>query len=158
VTSRSCDPSAAHVLENLLAAITDWYRAGERIHAAGVIADRSGVKLDRQLHPVLFVLAASGPLRVKEIAKQLGVLESTASRQVGHLVRLGYVITHTDRADRRALQVQLTERGIEAHRALRRSWLTVLADATTDWPKDDRETLAASLSLLVRKVHEIADR
>jgi MarR family transcriptional regulator, organic hydroperoxide resistance regulator len=143
--------------DEFFSAITGWHRAGERLHAAGVIAERSGVELDRWLHPVLFTVAVSGPLRVIEIARLIGILETTASRHVKRLAGLGYVVSAIDQSDRRAINVELTEKGVAAHRSLQRAWTSIFADATTDWTDGERKALSIAFARFVHGVDLVTD-
>jgi DNA-binding MarR family transcriptional regulator len=70
------------------------------------------------------------------------------SRQVAHLVDLGYVERRPDPADRRAYHLALTEAGARALETRRRARDEHLAHLTRNWTDDDRRTLARLLDRL----------
>jgi DNA-binding MarR family transcriptional regulator len=156
--AKTSDPFVVEPLElvELLNALTGWHRVGERLHAAGIINERSNVALERWLHPVLFVVGEAGPLRVTEIAGALGLLESTASRRVSQLAAKGYVDRTADASDGRALRVALTPLGAETRVTLIRAWTSVFADALATWPETKRLQFIEALGQFVRGVKTVA--
>lgn len=87
--------------------------------------------------------------RVSDIAADLQIDLSVASRQVASLVSAGLVARQPDPADRRAHVLELTTDGVSA---LRESFLDLveLIDASlVDWTQEEVETLATSLERLV---------
>ena len=56
----------------------------------------------------LYLVAAAGPMRMSELAEQLGTAPSTATGVVDGLVGLGLVARHPDPADRRHVHVAAT--------------------------------------------------
>src|SRR5512144_589556 len=59
----------------------------------------------------MYLVVASGPLRMSELAHRLGVTNSTATGQVDRLVELGLLARHEDPADRRQVVVTPTAEG-----------------------------------------------
>jgi DNA-binding MarR family transcriptional regulator len=59
----------------------------------------------------LVVLAAHGPQRVADLAAALTVTPATATRMCDRLVRKRLITRRTERADRRQVQIALTQRG-----------------------------------------------
>jgi DNA-binding MarR family transcriptional regulator len=59
----------------------------------------------------LVELATGGALRLSDLAARLGVSAPTASRSVDGLVELGLVERRPDPADRRAVQIDVTQAG-----------------------------------------------
>ena len=119
--------------------LTILMRAIERLHATGEVSKRSGVVLERALHPVLFVTADRGVARVNDLATDLGLEASTVSRHVSKLVRKGLAIRDADAGDRRASAVRLTSEGLDMHDCLRETWQTILADAAEQAGIDEVE-------------------
>jgi DNA-binding MarR family transcriptional regulator len=65
------------------------------------------------------ILAATPGLTQRELAEQLGIEGPTMARHLDRLERDGVVTRSRDAADRRALRVELTDRGCELHDRLR---------------------------------------
>lgn len=119
--------------------LTTLMRAIERLHASGEVAKRSGVELERALHPVLFVTADRGVTRINDLATDLGLEASTVSRHVSKLVEKGLVVREADAVDRRASAVRLTPEGLAMRDRLRETWRTILADAAEQAGVDEPE-------------------
>jgi DNA-binding MarR family transcriptional regulator len=81
----------------------------------------------------LAVLAA-GDLRMRELARRLGLATSTVTRLVDRLEAAGLAERRTERPDRRSVLVGLTAPGREALRGMRRRlrWIasSLMADLT----------------------------
>jgi DNA-binding MarR family transcriptional regulator len=134
--------AAARVLFESLTSLT---RGTERLHSRGDIRARSGVDLPRWLHPVIFVLAARGPIRVRDLADQLAILHSTASRHVNQLERLGLVRRSDHPHDRRAITVDLTDDGRRLCAALSNAWAESFAAILADWAPEQVLELSCGL-------------
>jgi DNA-binding MarR family transcriptional regulator len=63
-----------------------------------------------QLHTVLW-LGQDGPLPMGELARRVGITEKTITGVVDRLEREGHVQRERDSADRRVVQVRLTDQG-----------------------------------------------
>lgn len=87
--------------------------------------------------------------RVSDIASDLQIDLSVASRQVASLVGAGLVARQPDPADRRAHVLELTNEGTAALRASFLDLVALIDESLADWTQDDVETLAASLERLV---------
>jgi DNA-binding MarR family transcriptional regulator len=97
---------------------------------------------------VLSVLDRAGPLHVSEVAAQLDVDLSVASRHTSALERRGLVVRHPSPTDRRAHVVSLTEAGAETL-ARARGWLAERLEASLEsWSLDRLHTLADALAEL----------
>ena len=87
--------------------------------------------------------------RVSDIAADLQIDLSVASRQIASLVSAGLVERQPDPADRRAHVLGLTAEGITALRASFLDMVGLIDEALVDWTQDEVETLATSLERLV---------
>lgn len=87
--------------------------------------------------------------RVSDIAGDLQIDLSVASRQIASLVSAGLVARQPDPADRRAHVLELTDDGIAALRASFLDLVALIDASLADWAQEDVETLAASLERLV---------
>ena len=102
----------------------------------------------------LRLIARNGPIAGTEVARQLGVDQSTASRQIRPLEEAGLISRSTDEADRRVAWLEATDAGRAVldriHGQRRADAELVLAD----WSADDVEALA---TLLDRFKHSMLD-
>ncbi|WP_433338358.1 MarR family winged helix-turn-helix transcriptional regulator [Spirillospora sp. CA-294931] len=123
--------------------LTRYRRHGRTVAAAGVPVDRAAV-------PVLRVLAdAGGPVRMNEIAAELGVEAPHVTRQVQRLEQVGYVERVPDPGDRRAQRVLLREQGREAFARVRAVALGWMDEALGHWTPGDRAALAELVNRMV---------
>lgn len=86
-------------------------------------------------HRVLLILEESGPLSVSEVAAQLGVDQSNASRHCTRLAALGLLRRTRASHDRRAVDLSLTRSGhhqVLAVRRARRRWAEQVLVRLTD--------------------------
>jgi DNA-binding MarR family transcriptional regulator len=97
---------------------------------------------------LLAALSEVGPMRSSVLADAVFSDPSTVSRQVAHLVDLGYVVRQPDPDDGRACHLAITGSGAEALDAHRRARDDYLARLTNSWSEGDRHTLAALVDRL----------
>ncbi len=106
----------------------------------------------------LVVLASRGPQRMADLAGALGVAPSTAGRMCDRLLRKGLIRRHRARADRRAVQVSITEAGrqvVDEATARRRALLAgILAKLSTR----QQSAVAAGMRAFAAAAGEIPDR
>jgi DNA-binding MarR family transcriptional regulator len=103
-------------------------------------------------HPVGLVPLAAikrcAPARVRDIAEQLHVDLSVASRQVAALTTAGYVRRDADPDDGRAQRVSLTEAGEAALDTAHQRIVAVFANALHEWSDDEIASLTTALGRL----------
>jgi DNA-binding MarR family transcriptional regulator len=107
--------------------------------------------------PNLFVIqavdgAAGDEVTVADVARQLGIDRSVASRMVTEAARDGFVVRSTSARDARRAVLTLTDAAkefLEASRAHQRQAFEALVG---HWPEADRERFAAYLSRLADEV------
>lgn len=135
-----------HVADELGTQLFRLIRTVERTRAqlAAVRPDA----IERACVALLIELVEHGPRRTTALAEAVFADASTVSRQVGQLVRLGYVERTADPDDGRASLLAATDRGrahlVEA-RARRNEWLaTVLAG----WSREDTTRLVELMDRL----------
>jgi DNA-binding MarR family transcriptional regulator len=73
----------------------------------------SAIEMTMSQTKAMYLVVASGPMRMSELAARVGVTNSTATGQVDRLVELGLLARHEDPADRRQVVVSATPHGIE---------------------------------------------
>lgn len=108
--------------------------------------------LPRATLSVLFKLHAHGAMQVSELAQQLQVDVSVASRQVTALVDEGLAVRDVDPDDRRARTIALSPAGTARATEARQSVGRLLAAALSDWDSEHLTTLATSLNDLTDAV------
>ena len=119
-----------------------------RVRSFNLIADTAGVQLDRSGIVILTTLHRLGPLRLSDLADDIGLDRSTISRQVAAVVRAGYVERAVDENDARALLLTLTARGQAIRQKLATAWHDIVIGLMTEWPERDIAELARLLSRL----------
>jgi DNA-binding MarR family transcriptional regulator len=134
-------------------ALTQVMRAVSR---AKDLARSDGGHPETATFPLLVALVEAGSMRASDLAQAVLSDRSTVSRQVAHLVELGYVERRPDPADRRAYHLVLTEAGARALDAHCRARDEHLARLTRTWPEVDRRALARLLERLAGELtHEL---
>ena len=103
-------------------------------------------------HPVglvpLAVVHRLAPARVKDVARELHVDLSVASRQLAALVSAGYIERSADPEDRRAQLVTPTAAGRAALERAHDRIVGVFSTALADWSEEEISSLTSSLDRL----------
>jgi DNA-binding MarR family transcriptional regulator len=86
-------------------------------------------------------LADGGPMRLHELAARMATTPATASRSVDALVATRLVERVADRADRRAVQIDVTRRGRARIERRRAEATRAFVPALARMPQHDREEL-----------------
>ncbi len=123
-----------------------------RLHSFDLIQARAGVDVDRSGILILAALHRLGPLRLSDLAADVGLDRSTISRQVAAVVRSGYVQKTSDPADARASLLTLTPRGQGARRRLACAWQEIVVELLADWPPDEQAQFGRLLGRLTSQV------
>jgi DNA-binding MarR family transcriptional regulator len=105
----------------------------------------------------LVVLATSGPARVVDLAAELRVKPSTATRMCDRLVRKDLVSRHEHPADRRAAWVVLTPAGRNLVAEIMRRRRDELAALVQAIPIADPQAFASGLHALVVAAGELPE-
>lgn len=104
--------------------------------------------------PALGAIKRIGPARVSDVAVELQVDLSVASRQVQALEAAGYVDRAPDPTDRRSSVVGLSEVGEEKLRLVHERVIETLNEALATWSPEEIQTLVDGL---VRLRADLAD-
>ncbi len=94
--------------------------------------------VERAAYHLLAFLVQGGPRRASALAEAVHSDPSTVSRQVGGLVRLGYVERTADPQDGRATLLAATNEGRRVFEENRRARNQHLAELLSAWPEPDR--------------------
>jgi DNA-binding MarR family transcriptional regulator len=103
-------------------------------------------------HPIglvpLAVVNRLAPARVKDVARELHVDFSVASRQVTALATAGYISREPDPEDRRAQLVSVTPEGTAALERAHDRIVDVFSTALDEWTEEEITSLTAALGRL----------
>ena len=141
---KSASRGVAEPIVQQLGVVIRW----ARVRSFNLIADTAGVQLDRSGIVILTTLHRLGPLRLSDLADDIGLDRSTISRQVAAVVRAGYVERAVDENDARALLLTLTARGQAIRQKLAAAWHDIVIGLMAEWPEQDIAELARLLSRL----------
>lgn len=136
-----------------LGSVINW----ARLRSFDLIHQRAGVEVDRSGIIILTTLERLGPMRMSDLAAEIGLDRSTISRQVAAVVRSGYVQKVGDAADARASQLQLTARGNAARRKLAEAWRQIVTELLDDWSAEEQAQLGRLLGKLASKMRQTAN-
>jgi DNA-binding MarR family transcriptional regulator len=92
--------------------------------------------------------ASGGPVSVADVANQLGIDRSGASRMVADAVESGHVRKAASPADARRAALAITDRGADLLTAARAWQERVFEDLVAQWPRRDAARLAGYLRRL----------
>jgi DNA-binding MarR family transcriptional regulator len=109
------------------------------------IRGRAGIKLDRASYGVLERTGALAPVRLSDLAAELGVDVSTVSRQVQALEQKGLVDREPDPDDGRAMLLQLTRKGKAVRSKMQAAWQETIAGVLVNWKPADISEFAVLL-------------
>jgi len=126
------------------------------------IASRSLAETDQDVtlaqSRALVLLASHGPLRGIDIAADLGVAPSTATRMCDRLLRKGLLERSRATPDRREVRVTLSDTGRELVREISHRRREVLDRVVDALPPDTHAQVAAALHTLNEAAGEVPDR
>lgn len=113
-------------------------------------------QLSRQVHPdmepaaygLLTVIRREGPIRLTDLAMNIGVGKPSVSRQIAFLESIGLVSKEADPLDGRAQSIRLTAKGEEKMRQVQDARKQVFRDRLGSWPVGDLQELARYMAKL----------
>jgi DNA-binding MarR family transcriptional regulator len=143
-------------LDELESALTALFRWGNLPKVSERFMARAGVRLDRAAYGVLRRLDTADGMRLSELAEELGVDVSTASRQVYRLIQDGLIRRRAHPLDRRSALLEITPRGRRSVARVHRARREIIAELFAEWPLEDRATLARLLERLARDLRLFA--
>ncbi|MEM9350596.1 MAG: MarR family winged helix-turn-helix transcriptional regulator [Pseudomonadota bacterium] len=125
-----------------------WLQQGRR----GRLIDEIGSPIAMSVLRTIFAIDAlnSTKTSVSDVAAELEVDASTASRLVESAVSNGYAERTPNAVDRRKSVLKLTTKGRNMLVSARAGREHLLAEVTANWDSDDIETLAA----LLNRIHD----
>jgi DNA-binding MarR family transcriptional regulator len=93
---------------------------------------------------------------VNDVATELGVDQSGASRMVTRAVREGYLTVQSSTVDARRRSVAVTPRGRALLRAAHRWQESIFATLTDDWTDQERAEFHRAMRRLIARSRELA--
>ncbi len=109
-------------------------------------------------HRLLVLVAAHGERTVGELAEELGVNPSNATRHCDRLQRLGLIERRRSAADGRVVQVVLTQEGRDVVAAVSRARHREVSRVLEGMRQEDRATMLGALEAFSDAAQERADR
>lgn len=128
-------------LERFQQAMAGLFRHGtlQRLHDH--VASRAGIDCERAGFLVMRRVVSEGPIRVTDLARDLGLDPSTISRHLRAVEVRGWVRRVPDPGDRRAALVTATKSGERVVARLETERRRVLASVLAGWDRADRDAL-----------------
>ena len=145
--------SPAEPLVRYLGGVIGW----ARLRSFELILSRAGVDVDRSGIVILTTLHRIGPMRMSDLAVDIGLDRSTISRQVAAVVRSGHVQKMNDSADARASLLTLTASGQAARKKLADAWHDIVLELVAEWTTEEQTQLGRLLGKLVIQMRADAD-
>lgn len=113
-------------------------------------------QLSRQVHPdmepaaygLLAVIRREGPIRLTDLALNIGVGKPSISRQIAFLESIGLVFKEADPLDGRAQSIRLTEKGEEKMHEVQDARRRDFRERLGEWPVAELQTLAEYMAKL----------
>lgn len=96
----------------------------------------------------------SGSMQLKELAAELYLDKSTASRTVDSLEAKGYVCRTSDPGDGRALRLDITQKGRELYARIEQDLVREMKDLVVDIDPDVRQATTRLMARLARTASE----
>lgn len=139
-------------LRRLEIAFSSLFRHGtaRRIHEDA--ARRAGYDCERSAYLVLRKIVDASPIRITDLAADLGVEPSTVSRQVQPLEVRGWIERGSDSDDARVSLLAATDTGEKVVSAIDQQRRRFLSSVLEGWSSDDREALFDLLERFAREV------
>lgn len=104
---------------------------------------------------VMLTLWQQGPLNIRQIGKRLKLPANGITPMLDRLEESGFVTRTRDRRDRRIVNIDLTDRGIELEREAAEIQLAVVCD--TQMQEGTLDALRQELQELTRRLEESRD-
>ncbi len=109
-------------------------------------------------HRVMVVLAAEGPQGISQLADQLGIDQSNASRLCDRLQRLGLITRHRSSTDGRAVQVHLAASGAKLLKEVNACRQREVGRVLSTMPRRTVEAAVQTLTAFSQAAHETTEQ
>jgi DNA-binding MarR family transcriptional regulator len=151
---------SSHLTSTEQEAVVDAVLSASRVLvavAARSLAD-AGEEVTLTQYRSLVVLASRGPQSMAALAEAVAVTPATASRMCDRLVKKGLVRRRSDRHDRRAVRLALTESGrdlVDAVSARRRREIAELLEGIAP---ETQQSVVSALTHLAQSAGEVPEQ
>jgi DNA-binding MarR family transcriptional regulator len=135
---------------DVAAVFRDYPRIYFACHRRHVRDPQTGVNVSTRQVSILDHLDADRPTMLADLANHLGVTPATMSIAVGRLVDDGYITRVLDPADRRKVQLRLTDAGVRVTAANSVLEPTLVEDMLAQLSANDRCDALRGLELLAQ--------
>jgi DNA-binding MarR family transcriptional regulator len=156
-TALAPDAPDAVWLATLVPPLRDLVRAARDDRLLERVGRAAEVDVPKHLVLALTRIGDFQPIRLSDLADQMGMGRTTLSRQVADLVAAGLVRRTPDPQDARAATLELTAAGAAALHRIWEAWTRLLGTATASWDQAEREMLPLLLGRLARALTAMAD-
>jgi DNA-binding MarR family transcriptional regulator len=124
-----------------------------RAHLYEMARRQTGVVVDPILHTLMAALERLGPVRVMDLAREVGLDRSMVSRHAAALERAALVERQPDPYDRRSVLVHLTEAGSSELDGMHRAIAQGIDRQLDAWPAAEAEQFSRQLERFIEGVH-----
>jgi DNA-binding MarR family transcriptional regulator len=115
----------------------------QKLHAH--IGSRAEVTLNPSAYRVLARVGRVGPVRVSDVAANLGIEVSSLSRLLTPLTDAGLIERSSDPGDKRVTILSLTDAGRQAFEQLHYAWVDFINERLENWSQAEMAQFAAAL-------------
>lgn len=159
MTQAQAVPHTARVATVTDEELTEAILRASRAMVGIAVRSLSGSDQDVTLpqYRTLVVLSTGGPTRLADLAQNLNVSPSTATRMCDRLVRKGLVTRARDELDRREVNLAVTDGGRALVQTVIAKRREEVRDLLQSIPEDARTQLVASLQILAEAAGEQPD-
>jgi DNA-binding MarR family transcriptional regulator len=127
------------------------------VRALEAVTRRRTYTLERAHYLLIRLIVQEGPQAIGQVARRLFLDDSTVTRQVAAMERLGLARKVSDPADGRSAVVHVTALGFRRAEAMRRERLRRLGRLFGGWEPAERQTAATVLRRLNESLAGILD-
>jgi DNA-binding MarR family transcriptional regulator len=137
-------PSKLSDVERIDRALGQVIREGLNQIRAGIASDEQ-IPFDLSTYEVLARVVDGAPIRVSDLAPNLGLDASTVSRHAFKLAKLGFIERRTDIGDRRVVWLEPTSEGERLVAGRSRARRAALQRLLATWTRGERESFVVLL-------------
>lgn len=164
-TDPVCTEPRAAAPTGVCGELPDAARGGPVSHTLARVARMHRIAMGRRLRELglypgqelmMMRLWDSGPARQSELIQSLGLDPSTVTKMLQRLEQCGYVRRRPDPADRRAVLVEVTDKGLALRAGVEGAWKGLEDLSLGGLAQADRAELARLLGLVAENLYEEA--
>ncbi len=108
-----------------------------------------GIPIRSGQHDFLYVISQNEGITQKELSERLFVDKSTTAKAVKNLISQGYVVKETLLADKRFVQLYLTEQGKQIIPHIQKTFLELIEISTRNLSKEEADQAVSLLKIIL---------